>query len=88
MASRTSLSLLPVATQLVISLQKVPAPTAAGIWSEPSKRKTAFGSCRICADSLSTGDARFLGLSSLLALTQPPPGVALALLLAHSGEDS
>ncbi len=38
-ASRTALSDFPSATQAVISFQNDPAPTAAGITSEPSKRK-------------------------------------------------
>ena len=49
--------LLPV-IQAVISFQKEPAPTAPGIRSEPSKRNTASGSCRISTDSLSIGLAR------------------------------
>ncbi len=44
--SVTSAVLAPV-IQLVACFQKASEPIAAGIWSEPSKRKTAFGSCRV-----------------------------------------
>ena len=86
MLSRASCVLWPV-IQAVISFQKEPEPTAPGIRSEPSKRKTAFGSCRICADSLSIGLTRLVTSSPLLALTQPPPGVALAFALAQTSVD-
>ena len=67
-------------TQAVISFQKEPAPTALGIWSEPSKRKTASGSWKVSADSWSIGLVRLAMSSPVLALTQPPPGVAWASL--------
>ena len=76
--------------QAVACFQKASEPTAAGIMSEPSKRKTVFGSCRIDADSLSIGLARFAASRPLLALIQPPPVTSeliLALLLAHVSVD-
>src|SRR6478752_1513884 len=54
MLSSASLVLSPV-IHAVISFQKVPAPTALGIWSEPSKRKTDSGSWKISADFWSIG---------------------------------
>src|SRR5690606_7457750 len=58
--------------QLVACFQKALEPTAAGIWSLPSKRNTAFGSCSSCAASRSIGFLSLLMSSFLLALTQPP----------------
>ena len=72
MLSRVSCVLWPV-IQAVISFQKEPAPTAPGIWSEPSKRKTASGSCRISAESLSIGLTR---LSTSQALVGADPAAA------------
>ena len=67
--------------QAVISFQNEPAPTAPGIRSEPSKRNTASGSCRISADSLSIGLTRLARSRPLLALTQPPVRSRLGLLV-------
>src|SRR3954453_86513 len=86
MLSRASCVLSPV-IQAVISFQKELAPTSPGIWSEPSKRKTASGSWKICADSWSIGLTRLATSRPVLALTQPPPGVALAFSLAHTSVD-
>src|SRR4051812_21581459 len=71
--------------QLVACFQNASEPTAAGIWSEPSKRNCAFGSSRIVAASLSIGLVRLFGSRPLLALTQPDD--SFALVLAHSGLD-
>lgn len=71
----------------VISFQKEPAPTALGIWSEPSKRKTASGSWNVSADRMSIGLLRLEMSRPVLAVTQPPSGVALAFSLAHTSED-
>src|SRR4051794_3798742 len=86
MLLRASSVLSPV-IQAVISFQKEFAPTSPGIWSEPSKRKTASGSWKICADSWSIGLTRLATSRPVLALTQPPPGVALAFSLAHTSVD-
>src|SRR5689334_10730467 len=69
---------LPV-IQLVSSFHSVPDPTAAGMRSEPSKRKTELGSCRICTDFLSIGFATLARSRPLLAETQLP---SLARVLA------
>ncbi len=45
----------PSANQAVSDFHSCPAPTAAGIRSEPSKRKVADGSVSASADSLSIG---------------------------------
>src|SRR6478736_6601256 len=74
-------------SQLTIAVQKVPAPTSPGIRSDASNRITEFGSARISADSLSNSVARLSGSRRLLALTQPPIGVVLALVLAQSALD-
>src|SRR4051794_38819066 len=71
--------------QLVACFQKASEPTAAGIWSEPSKRKVALGSSRIVAESLSIGFTKLLGSRPLLALTQPVD--SLALMLAQVSVD-
>ena len=71
-------------SQLTMPVQNVPAPTSPGIRSDASNRITESGSARISADSLSNSVARFSGSRPLLALTQPPIGVALALALAQS----
>src|SRR6478672_5861577 len=73
--------------QAVISFQNEPAPTALGIWSEPSKRKTDSGSWNVSAESRSIGLVRLLASSPVLALTQPPPGVALAFSFAQMSDD-
>jgi hypothetical protein len=86
MFSRASAVLSPV-IQAVISFQKELAPTSPGLWSEPSKRKTASGSWKICAESWSIGLTRLVTSSPVLALTQPPPGVASAYWLAHTSVD-
>ena len=39
--------------QSVMPFQNVPAPTAAGMWSEPSKRNDAAGSCSVSTDTRS-----------------------------------
>ena len=84
--STVSLVLWPV-IQAVACFQKASEPTAAGIWSEPSKRKTAFGSRRMLTDSLSIGLLSRFASSPLLALIQPPFGVALALSLAQVSDE-
>ena len=71
----------------VISFQKEPAPTAPGIWSDPSNRKTASGSWKVAAESWSIGLARLPASSPLFALTQPPAGVALAVSLAQVSDE-
>src|SRR5450830_1093705 len=50
-ASATSWSVLSRANQSVISVQNVPAPTAAGMRSEASKRITESGSPRMPLDA-------------------------------------
>src|SRR5690349_563064 len=50
--SRVSFVLWPV-IQAVACFQKASDPIAAGIWSDPSKRKTVFGSWKRVAASLS-----------------------------------
>src|SRR5262249_38509505 len=45
----------PEPNQAVIDFHSWPAPTAAGMRSDPSNRKVAFGSVRYFADSWSTG---------------------------------
>src|SRR3954453_4245399 len=84
--STVSFVLWPV-IQAVACFQNAFEPTAAGIWSEPSKRKTAFGSWRMSYESWSIGLTRFSRLSPLLALTQPPPGVALAFSFAQVSDE-
>ena len=83
--SRTSWSALSLAIQLVISVQNEPAPTSPGIRSEPSKRKTASGSCSSSPASWSIGDYSSEMSSSLLALTHPGVETS-AFAFAHSGE--
>ena len=73
--------------QLVACFQKAFDPIAAGIWSEPSNRKTAFGSCRIEAASWSMGLVSLPVSRPLLAVTQPPSGLLATLLLAHRSVD-
>src|SRR4051794_21542900 len=73
--------------QFVACFQNELDPTAAGIWSEPSNRKTALGSCRTVADSWSIGLVSFLMSMPLLALIQPPLGVALTFSFAQVAED-
>src|SRR3954470_18811136 len=73
--------------QSVMAFHSEAEPTAAGIRSEPSKLKLFDGSCRIFTDSLSIGLAMLAGSSPVLALSQPPCGVALPFSFAHSGED-
>src|SRR5690606_18745998 len=85
-ASRTAWVSLPSANQLVISRQKLPAPTAAGMRSEASKRITELGSPSTDEASLSKSVARLLTSRPELAVTQPPPSVAMALALAHVSE--
>src|SRR3954465_1226739 len=84
--STVSFVLWPV-IQAVACFQKAFEPIAAGIWSEPSNRKTAFGSCSVSYDSWSTGLFSRSRLSPLLALTQPPLGVALAFSFAQVSEE-
>ena len=67
--------------------QNVPAPTAPGMRSEPSKRDVAALSVRISAESLSTGFFSRLGSAFLFAVTQPPEPQVLARSLAHSVEE-
>jgi hypothetical protein len=66
-----------------MAFQSEPAPTAPGMRSEPSKRNTAFGSCRISTDSLSTGFFTLATSSCLFAEIQSP---SLAFSFTHSGE--
>ena len=73
--------------QAVSSFHSEPAPTAAGIRSEPSNRNTAFGSCRIFTDAWSIALATLLMSRPLLALTNPPFGVALPFSLAQVSVD-
>src|SRR5690554_5845371 len=85
-ASRTASVSLPSANHAVISRQKLPAPTAAGMRSEASKRMTELGSARTSEASLSKSVARLLTSRPLLAVTQPPPSVAMAFSLAQVSE--
>src|ERR1700710_2173198 len=53
--------------QLVSCFHSVPAPTAAGIRSEASKRETDLGSCRIDTDNLLIASGTLAGSRPLLA---------------------
>ncbi len=61
----------PSANQAVSDFHSCPAPIAAGIRSEPSKRKVAAGSVSASADSLSIGSVYRLLSTPWLAETQP-----------------
>jgi hypothetical protein len=69
----------------VACFQNASEPTAAGIWSEPSNRKTVRGSARMVAASLSIGLVRLSLSRPLLALTQPEE--TFALMLAQASEE-
>src|SRR3954451_7916020 len=84
--STVSFVLWPV-IQAVACFQKAFEPIAAGICSEPSNRKTAVEACSATHDSWSTGLFSRSRLSPLLALTQPPLGVALAFSFAQVSEE-
>ena len=72
----------------VICVQNVPAPTEAGIASEPSKRNVDFGSVRIWTDRWSIGSLNTDG--STLMFDEAHPEVCVdefssALRVAQSG---
>ncbi len=84
MPSRTSLVSLPL-IHSTMPCQNDPAPTAAGIRSEPSKRNSALSSCSVSTDSLSIGFATFSMSRPVLALSQSP---IFAFYLPSESEDS
>src|SRR6478735_11943312 len=68
--------------QAVICFQKASAPTAPGIWSEPSNRNVYVLSVRSLNDSWSIGDWSSDESNPLFAEIQPWP-VTLAFASAH-----